>query len=84
MEHIGFEGELFMGTSNIKLRKFQDDINTLVLTNSDLSWEARLVCLELITERVKQLANDAIIEELRQEGENAESVCEDKLGELPK
>lgn len=63
-----------MGTSNVKLRKFQDDINTLVLANSDLSWEARLVCLELITERVKQLANDAIIEELRQEGENAESV----------
>lgn len=59
---------------NAKLRKFQDDLNTLVNANSDLSWESRLVCLELVTEKVKQLANEAIIEELKQEAEDAESV----------
>lgn len=68
--------------SDYELRMFQEELNEVVNAHPGLSWEARLLALQLVTTQVEKLADNAIIEEMK-EMQDAKSVCKDPLGKLP-
>lgn len=65
---------------DLEIRRFEEELYALVNSHSGLNWETKLICLELVTEKTKKLADEAIMEQLNQEAEsNAEGLQQDKL-----
>lgn len=67
---------------NRKIRAFFEKIIALVNAFDDVPIEAKRMALFIALQLVERQSNEAI--ELEQEGENAESIPEDKLAELSK
>ena len=62
-----------MDGCNYKIRQFQDELVNLTNSFVDIPVEAKLICLELITVKLQKVADEAIMEELK-EAENAKSI----------
>lgn len=57
---------------NVRTRQFKEALMDLTNQYEDLPIEVRLTCLQLLTNKVTEVANEAIMQEL--EENNAESV----------
>lgn len=68
--------------SDYELRMFQEEINNVINAHPGLSWESRLLALQVATLQVEKLADKAVMKEL-EEVQNAESIYKDSLGKLP-
>ena len=62
---------------NLRIRQFKEQLIALFDSFSDVPLEARILCLTLVTNKATELSNEAIIEELGQEVENAEGLPKD-------
>ena len=69
---------------NYRIRLFQDNIIDVTNQFSDVPLEARRLVLESVMHLVERESDKAIMGERESmEAENAESIFQDKLGELP-
>lgn len=68
--------------SDYELRRFQEEINEVINAHPGLSWESKFLALQVVTMQVERVADKTVMDELK-EIQNAESVCENLLGELP-
>ena len=59
---------------NLRVRRFKEDLMALYNSYDDLPVEVRLTCLMLITNKATEVSNQAVLEEMQQEAENAKSV----------
>ena len=57
---------------NLRTRQFKEALMELTNQYEDLPIEVRLTCLQLMTNKVTEIANGAVLQEL--EEENAKSI----------
>ena len=57
---------------NLRTRQFKEALMELTNQYEDLPIEVRLTCLQLLTNKVTEIANGAVLQEL--EEENAKSI----------
>lgn len=68
---------------DFRIRLFQDNIVSLVNEFQDIPFEARRLVLESVAHLVERKADEAIVTQREEmEAKDAESILEDKLGEL--
>ena len=70
--------------SNYRIRLYQDNIIDITNQFSDVPLEVRRLVLESVMHLVERESDKAIVTERENmEANDAESILEDKLGELP-
>ena len=66
---------------NTRIREFREKLITLAIDDfQDIPLEAKYMALQLVINKTIESANIAVMEEMKEE-ENAESLCQNKLGE---
>lgn len=68
---------------DLRIRLFLDTIIADVNAFDDIPLEARRLVLESAMHLVEKASDKAIAEQSKQEAQNAESIFESQLGELP-